>query len=300
MNLKSKIFYWYIVFVLTFACLALIPTPDKATLSKYHLSPTGLRLLDLTLIIPEAGIWFAAFYGSQKFHRYSQLIKGGKDGPHIAKLSLGLLLLSFGLPIAATLSGALNIVALHQPGFKSASVIISNYIGIIFPLLAFFWISLGARGLGDMSRTRPRFSIANLVVLSVFTLGVVFCCLIVLNHRTLRTTYGLSPQLVMLTVGLPYMYTWLLGLSAIAELRAYTLKLRGVVYRKGWRLLILGLASIILVDILLQYLVTLTSWLTSLSLNGLLLLLYGLLFLLAGAYIVLALGAQRLMKIEEV
>ena len=300
MNLKSKIFYWYTAFVLMFICLVLIPTPDKTTLAKYHLSITGLRILDLSLVIPEAGIWFAAFYGSQRFHHYSQLIKTGKDGPHIAKLSNGLLLLSFGLPIAAIFSSILNIIALHNPDFKSTSVVINNYAALVFPLAAFFLISLGARGLGDMSRSRPRFGVANLVTLSVITLGVVFCCLIVLNHQTLRTSYHMSPELVMLTLGAPYMYIWLLGLSALAELRAYSLKLRGVVYRKGWRLLILGLASIILLSILIQYLTTLTSWLTSLSLNGVLLLLYALLFMLAGAFIVLALGAQRLMKIEEV
>lgn len=300
MNLKSRIFYWYVAFVLAFICIALIPTPDKATLTKYHLSASSVRILDLTLIIPEAGIWFAAFYGSQKFYRYSQLIKGSKDGPHIAKLSRGLLLLAFGLPIVALTSSILNLIALHHPGFKNTSVVVGNYITLLFPLLAFFWIGLGARGLSDMSHARPRFWVANLVILAVIILGVVFCCLIVLNHRTLRTSYHMSPQLVMLTLGAPYMYVWLLGLTALAELRAYSLKLRGIVYRQGWRLLIAGLASIILLSILLQYLTTLASWITSLSLNGVLLLLYGLLILLGGAYIVLALGAQRLMKIEEV
>jgi hypothetical protein len=299
MNLKSKIFYWYIAFVLVFICLTLIPTPDKATLAKYHLSPANARILDLTIIIPEAGIWLAAFYGGKKFHHYSRLLERGKDGPPIAKLSRGLLFLSFGLPITAIIAGLLNLIALHNPEFKTVTVIINNYVALVFPLLAFFWICLGARGLADINRLRPRFIAGQAVILSVITLGVVFCCLIVLNHRTLRTTYHMSPQLVMLTIGIPYMYIWYLGLSALADLRAYSLKLRGIVYRKGWTLLTSGLASIILLSILIQYLTTLASWLTSLSLSGLLLLLYGLLFLLAAAYIVVALGAQKLMKIEE-
>jgi hypothetical protein len=93
---------------------------------------------------------------------------------------------------------------------------------------------------------------------------------------------------------------WLLGFYALADLQAYSVKLRGILYRRGWQQLIGGLGSVILTSILLQYLTTLTSWITSLSLNGILLLLYGLLFLLAGAFIVLALGAQKLTKIEEV
>ena len=87
--------------------------------------------------------------------------------------------------------------------------------------------------------------------------------------------------------------------DAIAELREYSHKIRGIIYRKGWKLLIMGIGAIVLLSILLQYLGTLSSWLTSLSLNWILLLLYVLLLLLIGAYILVALGAQRLTKIEQ-
>lgn len=300
MNLKSRIFYWYVAFVLVFICLSLIPAPDKASLIKYHLSAADARLLNLTLLIPEAGLWFAAFYGSQRFQRYGQLIHEGKEAPHISRLSRGLLFLALWLPTSAIISTTLRIIATHHPDLKSATVVIGNYLALVFPLLAFVWISRGARGLSDMSNSRPRFGVVNLVILTAIILGVVFCCLIVLNHRTLRTTYHMSPQLVMLTLGIPYTYMWLLGFYALADLQAYSVKLRGILYRRGWQQLIGGLGSVILTSILLQYLTTLTSWITSLSLNGILLLLYGLLFLLAGAFIVLALGAQKLTKIEEV
>jgi hypothetical protein len=141
--------------------------------------------------------------------------------------------------------------------------------------------------------------ILNAVGLTVLILGMVFCCLIVLDHTELRQVYHMSPELVMLTLGIPYIYTWFLGLFAVAELFAYSRKVVGVVYRRGWNWLIAGLVSIITVSILIQYLTTLSTWLTSLSLGGILLLLFALLLLLAAAYIVLALGTQKLMKIEE-
>jgi hypothetical protein len=109
----------------------------------------------------------------------------------------------------------------------------------------------------------------------------------------------MSPELVMITLGIPYMYIWFLGMQAATELHAYSKGLVGIFYRRGWNLFISGIAAIIFTSILLQYLTTLSTWLTSLSLGWLLSLLYVLLLLLASAYIVVALGAKKLMKIEE-
>jgi hypothetical protein len=298
-KIKSKIFYWYAAFLLAFLGLTLLPAPDRATLTRYHLSPLGLRLLDITIIIPEAIIWFIAFYGYHKLHRYGQLIKQDKEGRQVNRLSRGLLFLSISLPITTIISSILTLIASRHAGFSASATIISNYINVIFPLIAFIWISWGARGLSNLAKTRPRLPVIHLVMILVIVLGVVFCSLIVLSHRHLRTTYHLSPELVMLTLGAPYMYIWFLGLQASAELLEYSRKLVGIVYRKAWNLFIAGLAAIIFVSILLQYLTTLSSWLTSLSLSSVLLLLYTLLILLSGAYIVLALGAKKLTAIEE-
>ena len=300
LNTRRRILGAYVVLVIVFSAIVLFPAPDHTTLVKYHLSALAMRLILLTLIIPEAAIWFAAFYGSYKLQRYSQLIKGSEDGRHIARLAHGLLLLAIGLPTAAIVGGTLSIIAAHNPGFTATSTVISNYLSIVFPLLAFVWISRGAWGLSELSKARPSLRIFNLVVIAALLLGIIFCCLIVLDHTKLRATYHMSPELVMLTLGVPYIYMWFLGLFSVAELREYSRTVRGIVYRKGWRQLISGIASIIVLSIALQYLGTLSTWLTSLSLAWLLLLLYVLLLLLTGAYIVVALGAQRLTNIEEV
>jgi hypothetical protein len=299
MKIQSKVLYWYIAFVAVFAALTLIPAPNPDTLVKYHLTSLGFRLLDITIIIPEIVIWYAAFYGYDRLRHYSKLIKGGAESRHISKLALGILILAMGLPVTAIISNVLALIAAHHHSFTPTSVIINNYVNLISPLAAFLCISIAARGLSDQARTRPRQRFVNLVILVLITLGVVFCCLIVANHHALRTTYHLSPQLVMLTLAIPYMYIWFLGLQACAELQEYSRHLTGIVYRKGWNLLISGLVAIVFVSIILQYLVTSSSWLLSLGLGSLLLLLYALLLLLGGAYIVVALGANKLTRIEE-
>jgi hypothetical protein len=300
MKIKSRIFYWYAAFVSVYAGLLLIPSPNRTTLRKYHLHATGLRGLDVTIIILEAVIWFAAFYGYSKLYSYSRLIGKNKEGKHVGRIARGLLILSVGLPAASMLSGILSIIANHHGSFTATSTIINNYVGVVFPLLAFIWISMGARGLTDMARTRPRLRWLNVVSLVVIALGSILCCLIVSAHKDLRLTYHMSPELVILTLALPYMYIWFLGLFAVAELHAYSQKVVGVVYRKSWIWLAAGLTSIVFLSILIQYLSTLSTWLTKLSLSAILLLLYALLLLLALAYILLALATKQLMKIEEV
>jgi hypothetical protein len=298
-KVKSKIFFWYVLFVAGFVLLTLIPTPDQATLTKYHLSALSLRLLDITLIIPEVVMWYAAFYGYLRLQQYGQLITGSAESKHIKRLALGLLFLAAGLPLMAIISGLLSLIAKHHASFTANAVIINNYLSLISPLLAFLYINVAARGLSDLAKRRPRLRFTNLVILTLITLGVVFCCLITANHHQLRLTYHLSPQLVMLSLGIPYMYIWFLGLQACAELYEYSRKLTGIVYRKGWNLVIIGLVSIIFLSIAIQYLTAVSSWLLSLGLGSILLLLYALLLLLGGAYIVVALGANKLTRIEE-
>jgi len=277
-----------------------LPVPAKATLTKYSLDATSARLLYLSLLLPTFIMWFALFYGYAKLHGYGQLIKDNRDGKQVSKLAYGLLALALGLPLSTVISTALELLARQHPSFTAASIVIPNYFDILYVLVAFAYINMGARGLNALSRNRPGSAVGHIVVALNIVLGVIFCNLIARSHHSIAATYHLSYTLVMLTFAIPYMYVWFLGLYAIAEMYAYSKHLSGVVYRKGWNRLAAGLGSIIILDIALQYLNTLSTWLNDLNLASLLLLLYVLLFLLAGGFIVVALGTKDLMKIEEV
>lgn len=299
MRLKSKIFYGYALFVIIFSLCTLVPSPSVATLAKYHLQPSALRLLDITLLLPMYVMWFAIFYGYDKLHNYGQLIKGNHDGEQVGKLAKGLLAFAVGLPLTSILSSLLQLIARHHQGFTAASTIISNYIGVAYALIGFIYINKGTRGLGERSRTSPSFGFLNTVILIVIFLGVIFCDLIARSHHNIATTYHMSYSLVMLTFAVPCMYTWFLGLFAVAGMYAYSKHVSGIVYRKGWNRLAFGLGSIIVLDISLQYLDTLSSWLNGLSLSSVLLVLYVLLLGLAAGFIVVALGTKELIKIEK-
>ncbi|HSX16297.1 MAG TPA: hypothetical protein VLF40_05890 [Candidatus Saccharimonadales bacterium] len=299
MEVRSKLFYWYAALVVAYVALMLLPTPDHATLVKYHLSASGLRLINFAGAIPNAVIWFSAFFAAYKLQRYGQMIKESKEGRHITKLSKGLFLLAIALPTTTILSLTLGLLARHYTGFSDTAVVITNYASLILPSVAFLWLNAGAYGLSVTAKTRLPLPVLNAVLLLSIILGVALCALINVGHAEVRNTYHLAPWVVMLTLAVPFMYIWTLGLLTVAQLREYSLHLKGIVYRKSWRLFIAGLASIILISIIIQYLTALNSWLTSLSLSWLLALLFLLLLLLTAAFIVVALGTQRLTAIEE-
>lgn len=296
---KVTTYYWYALCVVIYAALTLLPMPSAETLRKYHLTITQMRLLDLTIVIPLAAIWFAAFYGYERLRRYTHLVRDSPDGKPMSAVSRGVLFLALSLPLSSIASSMFACITTRNPQFRATSVVLSNYISALLPLLGFLCINVGARRLTILAKARPRLLATNLAVLLVIVLGIVFCCLIANDKSNLQSTYHLSPELLMLTLGVPYIYTWFLGLFSVVELYTYSQEVAGVVFRKGWRFLIAGLASVIVCTILIQYTTILSTWLNSLSLAGLLLLLYVLLFLLSLAYIVVALGAKKLTIIEE-
>ena len=300
MKIQSKIFYSYISLVIIYVLLTFLPEPAKATLTRYHVQPDVLRLLYITLVLPILLLWFAIFYGYAQLRRYGKLIKDNRDGIPVAKLSTGLFVFAFGMPISSILASTLKLIANAHPGFSGASTIISNYFQVAYLVVAFLFVSLAARGLSALSRSRPSLGVVNVVVLVSIVLGVVYCALIASAHHNIVTNYHMSYIWVMLTFGIPYIYIWFLGLYAIAEMYAYSKHVSGVVYRKAWDRLTFGIGAVIVTNISIQYLSTLVTWLNSLTLDRVLLLLYVLLLLFAGSFIVVALGAKQLMKIEEV
>jgi hypothetical protein len=93
---------------------------------------------------------------------------------------------------------------------------------------------------------------------------------------------------------------WFIGLFAAYEIHLFRKTVRGILYKKGLELLSIGIGMAVLSSISIQYLTSLLGRLNRLSLSTTLLIIYSLLVWLAAAYILIALGAKKLRKIEEV
>ena len=299
MKLRSKLFYSYLFLLVVYAGFTLLPAPSGVTLALYHLSSLELKLISASIVIIMAGIWFAGFYGYAKLHKYSENIKGDKDGKHVKKISQGILVLALWLPVSFTISAVLSYIALKNPSTLAATTIIKNYINILIPLIGFILVGMGANGLSEITKSRPSYRTTNLLALFIVYIGLIYYRLLVTTPSR-ADIYHMSIWPIALTLAAPYIFMWFIGLLATYEIYSYQKKVVGVVYRESWRWLSLGLAWLILSSMALQYLTTLSARLTDLSIYGLLAVVYSMLLMLAVGFVLIALGTKKLQRIEEV
>jgi hypothetical protein len=304
-SIMRKVIYSYIVLVVVYLVITFLTHPDPAVIAKYHISTLSLRFLSLSFTIPLMLIWLTALYGFACLKGYSEKIKQDKDGKQVERITNGVMVLAYSLPISAIATGILNNIAQAHHGFLPASVIIGHYIALVFPLVAFLLISRGTRGLMLLVKARSSLAAAHIFGI-IFTLVSVGYCYFVLNqgiptHVTTmqKAVYYLPTWLVLLTLVVPYLYTWFIGFMAAYELYLYDQKVSGRLYKKSWRKLSIGLTAIIIMYIVVQYITTLSARLNRLNLSALLIIIYVLLAFISVGYIYIAVGAKKLKSIEE-
>jgi hypothetical protein len=300
MSIKLKTLYAYIILLVLYATGTLLAAPNKETLHRYHITSQRLRLLDLTIIILYAIIWFCAIYGFYNFRQYYLLIKKTKDGKPLSKVTIGIGFLAFWFPVTTVISTYAGLIVERHTSLAGTVAITENYLSLLMPILGFIFISIGARQLIDIVKQRPSLLGINVLVILLISIGVTYVYLVSNTHNRLNSIYHLSTLYILMTLVIPYIYMWFMGLLSLYEVFLYRVKIPGILYRESWRLLALGLGSLIVISIIIQYLTTVSERLDKLSLNTVLLVVYGLLILLGIAYILIALGVRNLRKIEEV
>jgi len=298
MQIRSKLFYTYVTLVLLYAASFMFNRPI-ATMQRLELSDIEYRLISLTILMPLVLIWFAAFYGYAKLKAYTDLIKDTPDGKHVANIAKGLMILAIGLPLNSVIGATLAITMQHNPEFVTAGTIIKNYLTLSFPLISFLYISRGTQGLTLLSKKLPTYKAVNRLALAFIFISAAYCCL-TLASLNRHDIYQLPDWLIVSTIIVPYLYTWYLGLSAAYETHLYSRKAPGTLYRRTWNMLASGIACIIVAQIIVQYIGNVLLRFNDLKLIRLLLIVYVLLGLLSVGYLLVAFGAKRLQKIEEV
>lgn len=299
LGLQPKLFYGYLAFLAVYIGFTLLPAPARATLALYHVTPLELRLINVSFIVLLAVIWYAGFYGYTKLRAYVQLIRREKDGKHVATLTTGLLLMVMWLPVSQSITSVLNFVVAHHPRLVAAMSIIENYINLALPLTGIILIGLGARGLSEIVRQRPTHAAINALSLVLIYIGLIYLRLVATTQNR-ASVYHMGGWLILLTIVAPYIYMWFHGLLATYEILNYRQKVAGIVYRRSWGLLARGIGWLVVMSIAVQYLTTLDARLMHLRIYWLLAIIYSLLLVYSLGFILIALGARKLQKIEEV
>lgn len=294
--------YLYVVLVAAYVVLTLVLPPNEVTLKKYDITESQSRLLSLTVVVPVVAIWFAALYGFIRIKNYAQIIKNSNEGEAFNRLADGLMILAFSLPIGGTISAALGYISRENSDLAPTATIWRNYVSLVLFIAAFMLISKGAASLVRTLRTKdirhyPKYWAPALIVLSS-----IFTALIVARPAgdASGTIYYLPNWLIVTTLAIPYLLVWHMGMVAAYHLYVYKNKLRGDIYKRAFANLAMGIAGIVGVSIVLQFVTTITEQLNRLNLAPLLIVLYLLIALYAVGYSLVARGAQRLKKIEEV
>lgn len=274
--------------------------------NKFHISIAQLRLIQVSFVIPILLIWWMAFYGAVRFKNYSLVIKDSADGRGFDQVSNGLLVLAYGFLIQTVFS-SLKTRLLTTNHLRSFTII-NNYMAIIFPLVAFGLMLIGTAKLSQLNKQHDgAYSQIALLVIAVAAFATLFTFSLLKNpYRYTNpdpsqfSSYYLSDGLIWATIILPNIMIWTFGVLSIARLKAYAINVKGLIYRNSLERLVQGLIVVVALSIGLNLLSTIGPSLVDLNLAAILILVYILVALYGLGFLVIAIGAKKLSKIEEV
>ncbi|HVX24199.1 MAG TPA: hypothetical protein VG992_02550 [Candidatus Saccharimonadales bacterium] len=298
--------------IISYACLAVsyiilifaLP-PNHIDMHMYNLSSDSYHILLFAITVPSILIWFVGFYSYAQLQCYVRSLAGSPEEQDFKRLANGVRWLVWSLPVSALVNIILNSIANTHIGFYSAAIIISNYVALILPLIGFSLISSAAHGLLSRAQTRLTLSSARFIILVFVVLGVLYCYFTFRHFNlssfgSLDNPYHLPVWLMVLTVAIPYLYAWFVGLLASYELMHFSNQVTGVLYRQALRLLAGGTIAVVISSIGSQYSSSVSPHVGYFVLNHRLLFSY-LFRVIAGAgYVLIAFGVSRLHRIEAI
>jgi hypothetical protein len=297
---KVPDYTWYGLFTATYLILSLALPVNPHTLEKVHLSIGEYHVYMFAIILPYVLIWFAAFYAYVTLRSYTRTISKSAEGPAFFQIAHGIQVMAWGLAIPAIISIILKGIAAGHSGFENTATIINNYIQLLVPLIAFTFISAGTRKLSDLVQTRPTLRSIRLFAFAFIIMGVYYCYLTLRARFTHGDPYHLSITGTLLTIVVPYLFAWFMGLLATLELLMYATKIPGLLYKQALNLLAGGISLVIGSSIFIQYITVVMAYKSSFNLGFIIIVLYILLALEALGFVLIATGSKRLKRIEEI
>lgn len=293
----------FLLLTIAYLCESILPKPDKAILSHYHLSRAGYYWLVDPLVTILVIIWLISLYGSLRVKSYARLISNSKDGKGMNLISNGLLTLTLSLPITSNVNYVLGHIARDHHNLQPTMTIIINYVALGLMALAMVYIFAGGHLLYRLLPRRiAQFPQSLWLAVFIFASSMYASFIVVqpLRHPLDRHIYYLPDWLMVLTIAAPYMFAWYLGVRGAYNIFLFRRNIRGKIYRSALSYLAAGIAVVILSSVATRIITSLSSRITNLQITPLLIIIYALLALIAIGYFLIAVGAKKLRNIEEV
>lgn len=308
--MKKDVLYRVIIFFLliaTYLGLILLVPSDSSLINRFDLKPPELRLLRLSVAMPLIIVWSLALYGYLSLHRYVQTIQRHHDGKTFKIISNGLGILAFGLPLQSIIISLLDYAGRVRPDLLAPLTITENYIVLAIMLTGFYVLQKGAVNLVKDLKQTNHSSPYKLWKIGLLMFGMLYIYLALTNPAKTqpfgtaeKAVYYLPDWLILTTVLLPYILAWYLGGRAAYALYLYRQKVPGMLYRQALRYIAVGILSVVLASMLVRFIISQTAYLNVVELRVLFLLVYTLLFAMSIGYLLIAAGARKLHRIENV
>lgn len=291
--------------IIIYAAVILLLPADADVASRFGLGSLQLTLLKLTVVVPIALIWSAAFYGAVQLNNYADTVGKAKEGVAYKQIARGLQILAIGSPAISVTSNLLRYWASRNPSALTNSQIMTHYLQLAVAAAAFYFIYRGTELLKRYTKKEPNTWVYILVAVTLAVLTAIFCMITLARTgenvlvSSGQSVYYLPDWLIVASIILPYAYIWHWGAKAATFVLFYRVKVAGLIYRNALNLLASGIGVVVLSSIATQYFTALGA-ISRLPLQSLLVVIYLLLTLMAVGYLLIAAGSKRLQKIEEV
>lgn len=305
--LGKKLVSVYVIFVLSYLWLIFVIPPSNSAMTNYNLTSAQVTLLQLTVALPLIIIWGLAFFAYSRFSRYALVVKKSAEGTAFSKLATGLFLLALWLPLTSLVSNVTTHIYREMPDTTAQMVIVNNYFNLAITAFAIVMIYRGAKALIPKKNLNANLQLDKLVLPVFIILSYVYAYLSLtssVRHQPAPNvavaTFYMSDWLIALTIVLPYIILFYLGLRSAQYLYIFSRNVRGVIYKETFRRLASGIGLVVIAMIGIRYITSLRSIFSTTALGLVLTIVYLLLLIVTFGFLQIATGAKRLYRIEEV
>jgi hypothetical protein len=302
------IFYGVIVAVWGLYLYVTLSAPQSS--NQFNLSRLQIVLLQLTITVPYLVAWLAAARGALLLRGHAKKLADGvmRQGFSFVATGLWWLFASLFLPtLISALRTALRAYPTLSAELTAPLIIASNYVNIVLPLIGFWFLYHGARRIATPAPSASKqtsWDKSNPIIVGVFLAIVapLYVYLVFTNPvRTVSTdpaivaTYHLPDILIVLTIVIPALVSWGLGMSASLALSGFIPQGSQLLKRYALQTFTRGVWLIIAASMLLQMLVSVGSQrFAGIGLGSILLILYVFIGLQVLGYILTTIGVQGL------
>jgi hypothetical protein len=305
---EKKVYFLVLGIVWAIYGIVTILAPGAEAVTRYGLTLFQTNLLRVTILLPYLLIWAASLYSVLHFHAYTKLIKISPEKKAFENITLGLMFLF----AEVVLPAFVNLIGAYFPDsftIQKIVTVVRNDLTVLLYLFSFYFLWQASREflkifLQNSPAAKPKYEIVSIVTA---LLSVIFIFCVISNpYRTssptslIKPTYYLNDLSIFITIVIPYIIVWLLGLLTIKNIRTFATEVQGVIYKKTFSATAKGLSIIISLVIALQFLSQATTFFGHAHISIILLIIYIIFFLIAGGYLYLAKAANALTSIEKI